>query len=150
MKKILSIVLCIVLCFVLFSCGEQGKKIETDASDIPVINNNDPYTFENIADLLTAIKKNLDQYENMQVSVKGFVLEIDEHITLTDVPGDGGVKHRHDANNSAKITIIMINEKKMTVLDEGDHVRISGTVKISDTEIYLDSCDYEMIKSIYE
>lgn len=150
MKKILSIVLCIVLCFVLFSCGEQGKKIETDASDIPVINNNDPYTFENIADLLTAIKKNLDQYENMQVSVKGIVLEIDEYITLTDVPGDGGVKHRYDANNSAKITIIMINEKEMTVLDEGDHVRISGTVKISDTEIYLDSCDYEMIKSIYE
>ena len=95
-------------------------------------------------------KKNLDQYENMQVSVKGFVLDIDEHITLTDVPGDGGVKHRYDAKNSAKITLIMMNEKKMTVLDEGDHVRISGTVKISDIEIYLDNCDYEMIQSVYE
>ena len=64
MKKILSIVLCIVLCFVLFSCGEQGKKIETDASDIPVINNNDPYTFEEIWAIVEKHKNGYGLCEN--------------------------------------------------------------------------------------
>ncbi len=149
-KTILSIVLCVVLCFSLFSCGEQGEKPETDTSDTPIINNNEPYTFDNVADLLTAIKKNLDQYENIQVSVKGSILKEDGYIILAAARGDGGAKFRADARRSANITITMLNDKITTVLDDGDYVKISGTVKISDTEIYLDNCDYEMIKSIYE
>lgn len=140
-KTILIIVLCVVLCFSLFSC----ERPETDTSDT-----NDPYTFDSVAGLLIAMKKNLDQYENMQVSVEGSILKKDGYIILTDARGDGGVAFRADALKSANITITMSNDQKTTILDDGDYVKISGIVKISDTEIYLDNCDYEMIKSIYE
>lgn len=36
------------------------------------------------------------------------------------------------------------------LLEDGDYVKITGTVKISETEIYLDICEYEMIDSIYD
>lgn len=36
------------------------------------------------------------------------------------------------------------------LLEDGDYVKISGTVTISDKEIYLDACEYEMIDSIYD
>ena len=49
-----------------------------------------------------------------------------------------------------KITICMSDDKKAVLLDTGDYVNVTGTVKISESEIYLDDCDYEMIKSIYE
>lgn len=150
MKKLLSIVLCVVLCFSLFSCKEQGQENKINTPDAQIINNNDPYSFEKVADLLTAIKKNLDQYENMQVSVKGSILKGDDYIILADARGDGGAKFSADARKSANITITMLNDKITTVLDNGDYVKISGTVKISDTGIYLDNCDYKMIESIYE
>ena len=149
-KTILNIVLCVILCFTLSACGGHGQKNETEASNTPIININDPYAFDSIANLLTAIKKNLQQYENIQVSVKGYILEINEQLTLTDVSGKGGAMNRYYAKKSANIKLFMLDHKTITVLDTGDYVRISGTVKISDTEIYLDSCDYEMIESIYE
>ena len=147
-KRILSIALCAILSFSLFSCGEQDNNVgETETVNI---DDNDPYTFDTVADLKSAIKKKPGQYENKQVSVEGSIVIKDNRVILSDAVGDGGAMFRADALRSPNITIIMINNKTVTLLDDGDYVKIYGTVKISDAEIYLDNCDYEMIKSIYE
>ncbi len=150
MKKIIvGLILCIVLSFSLFSCGNQNKDIVDDKPDTTITDNNDPYTFDNIANLISAVKRDLDKYENMQVSVKGSILKKDDQIMLSDARGDGGVQYRANAMRSANITVIVSNDKKATILDDGDYIKISGSVKISDTGIYLDNCDYEVIESVY-
>lgn len=149
-KRILSIVLCVILSFSLFSCSEQDKDNKNDETEITYIDDSDPYTFDTVADLKAAIKKNPEQYENKQVSVEGSIVFNDNRVILSDAVGNGGVTFRVDALRSPNITIIITNDKKVALLDDGDYVKIYGTVKISDVEIYLDNCDYEMIKSIYE
>lgn len=164
MKKILRIVLCIVLCFVLFSCGEQNKKIETDASDIPVINKDNVHKFDSIANFKSAVKKDAEKYENMQVSVKGSILKnngkiviienqlTEEQLTSINSGGEFSIRHSREKiiEQSIHMVVIIPNDKKVAILDDGDYVEIYGTVKISNTGIYLDSCDYEMIQSVYE
>lgn len=143
-KRILSIALCVILSFGLFSCGEHDNDNTTNIDD------NDPYTFDTVAELKSAIKKNPGQYEDKQVSVEGSIVTKENSIILSDAVGDGGAMFRADALRSPNITIIIANDKKVTLLDNGDYVKICGAVKISDDEIYLDNCDYEMIKSIYD
>ena len=53
-------------------------------------------------------------------------------------------------NQEVVIVDNLSNSKMCVLLDSGDYVKIIGTVKISETEIYLDSCQYEMIESIYD
>lgn len=143
-KRILSIALCVILSFSLFSCIEQDNNVgETETVNI---DDNDPYTFDTVAELKSAIKKNPGEYENKQVTVEGSIVKNDNQVILSDAVGDGGVMFRQNARKSPNITIIMIDDKKNTLLDDGDYVKIHGTVKISDVEIYLDNCDYEMIK----
>ena len=150
MKRVLIIALCVILIFCFVSCELIDNEVETETETTSVFDDNDPYTFETVADLLTAIKKNFEQYENMQVSVKGSILKKDDCLFLTQLRGDGGAMFQYEALRSTNITITTLNDKAATVLDNGDYVKIFGTVKISDTEIYLDNCEYEMIKSIYE
>ena len=147
-KRILSIALCVILSFSLFSCIEQDNNVgETETVNI---DDNDPYTFDTVAELKSAIKKNPGEYENKQVTVEGSIVKNDNQVILSDAVGDGGAMFRADALRSPNITIIITNEKNVTLLDNADYVKIHGTVKISDVEIYLDDCDYEMIKSVYE
>ena len=147
MKRILSILLCIVFCLGLSACN----RADTDPTEetTATTDDNDPNTFETVAKAKAAIKKEPSRYENNRITVKGSVLKRDNGIILSDARGDGGVMFRAEALRSPNITIIMSDEKLVALLESGDYVKITGTVKISDAEIYLDACEYEMIDSIY-
>lgn len=154
MKKYTVILLMIVLSAAVVFCASctnnRGNSNITETMREEQTDDGDPYTFNTVADLKAAIKKNPEQYENKQVSVEGSIVFNDNRVILSDAVGDGGVQFRLNALKSPNITIIMTSDKKATLLDDGDYVKIYGTVKISAVEIYLDNCDYEMIKSIYE
>ena len=164
MKKILSIVLCVVLCFSLFSCKEQGQENEINTPDAQIINTDNVHEFDSIANFKSAVKKDAEKYENMQVSVKGVILKnngkiviienklTEEQLAAINSGGEFNIRFNKEKiiEQSIHIAVIIPNDKKVAILDDGDYVKISGTVKISDTGIYLDNCDYEMIESIYE
>ena len=149
MKKILFFVLCLILSLSVMSCN-QAEIMETTSST--TTDDNDPYTFETVSAAKSAIKKDPSFYENNQIAVKGTILKRDNGIILSDYRGNGkgGAMFRVEALRSPNITIVMFDKKIEALLEDADYVKISGTVKISDTEIYLDICKYEMIESIYD
>ena len=151
MKRVLILVLCVILILCFVSCELIGDETETETETTSVIDDNDPYTFESVADLIIAIKKYPSQYEDKQITVKGLILKNTDGITLRDKLWDGdSLIDELNGKKSPQITILMSTETKITLLESGDRVKIIGTIKISDVEIYLDNCEYEMIKSIYE
>ena len=139
-KRILCIALCVILIFSFSSC----RQTEETADD------NDQYTFDTVADLKSAIKKDPSLYEDNKVTVKGSISKMGDGIILTDYSGDGGVMFQVEAKRHANITVIISEDKKVMLLDSGDYVEIIGTVKISDVDVYLDECDYKIITSIYD
>lgn len=147
-KRILCIALCVILIFSFSSCRKTDNKGTTETTE--TVDDNDPYTFNTVADLKSAIKKEPSLYEDNQVTVKGSISKMAGGIILTDAVGDGGAMFSANARTSPNITIIVPDDKKVTLLDSGDRVEIIGTVKISDVEIYLDACDYKIITSIYD
>lgn len=152
-KKFFCIAMCMVLVFGLSSCTEfcaEYSKNNEDTETSEYSDYNVPYTFDSVADLKSAIKKNPKQYENKQVSVEGSIYKTDDGTILTDAIGDGGVKFRTEATKRPNITIIISDDKILALLDSGDYVELNGTVRISDTGVFLDGCNYKMIKSIYE
>ena len=148
MKRILSILLCIVFCLGLSACS--GADTDPAEGTTATTDDNDPYTFETVAKAKAAIKKESSRYENNRITVKGSVLKRDNVIIISDARGDGGAMFRSEALRSPNITIVMADKKMGVLLENGDYVKITGTVKISETEIYLDICEYEMIDSIYD
>ena len=148
MKRILSILLCIVFCLGLSACN----RADTDPTEetTATTDDNDPNTFENVAKAKDAIKKAPSLYENNRITVKGSIVKRDDRIFLSSLRGDGGAMFRYEAMRSPNIAIVMADNKMGVLLENGDYVKITGTVKISDTEIYLDACEYEMIDSIYD
>ena len=153
-KRILSIALCVVLSFCLSSCDQISSLVgETDTitneTSAP-IDDNDPYTFETVAELKAAIKKYPSQYENAQITVKGTTLRKNGSLHLVNGHFGSGMRYELEMLQSPHITISMSDEKLTTLLENGDYVKIIGIVTISDVEVYLDNCNYEMIESIYE
>ena len=72
--------------------------------------------------------------------------------TSLNSDSDGFVKYHFQQNAKTKpnITIVTPRENMSSLLDDGDYVKIIGMVKISENEIYLDGCNYEMIESVYD
>lgn len=149
-KRILVVSLSFVLCLGLSSCDSvvESSIEETTAS----INNSNPYILDSVASLKAAIKRNLSMYENKRITITGTIVKRDSSIILSDIAPtkDNGGMFRFDALKMPNITIIFQDDKTTVLLDSGDYVKIFGTVKISNSEIYLDDCEYEIIKSIYD
>lgn len=150
MKRILSILLCLVFCLGLSACNraDTDPAEETTATTV----DNDPYTFGSVVKAKDAIKKDPALYENKQITVDGTVIWKEGSLTLSNYRCVGAFEgmQRYYAYRAPAITIVMSDKKMNTLLEDGDYVKITGTVKISDTEIYLDACEYEMIDSIYD
>lgn len=148
MKKVLSLILCVVL-GLSFSACDQTDTSATSVTTV-AIDDGDPYTFESVAEAKAAIKKEPLRYENSQITVKGSIVHKENSAILSNLRGSYGAMFRVEALRAPKITIIMSDKKLVTLLEDGDYVKIIGTVKISHEEIYLDGCEYEMIESIYD
>lgn len=145
MKKFLSIIFCIGIIFCLISCqGDNSQKIEeTETSSTST---NQTY----VQDLNLAIKKTPTEYNGKEVTVKGYCFtRLDGHDVkyLADVCVVGaGNRYKFDKDgNKSRIKILITDEVLLTVLDHGDYIELTGTVTISNGEIYLDDCTYTMI-----
>lgn len=148
MKRLMVLCLVVITVVLLVGCGETNN-ISNEASVNSLVDDGDPFTFEKVAELKSAIKKQPSQYEDKQVTVKGGIFEIQDYTALSNICGSG-VKFGLEALKQPYIKIVMSEEVKHSLLEEGDYVKIIGTVKITDDEIYLDNCTYEMIETVYE
>jgi hypothetical protein len=146
--RMLVIIVSLVLCLCLFSCHADNVEdtAENDSNESATSHNDD------VKNLLSDIKKDPSLYEDKQITVKGWVCKREDVIILADYNAVDGAMLRYELEGGKlpRITICMSADKKAVLLDTGDYVNVTGTVKISENEIYLDDCDYEMIKSIYE
>ena len=108
---------------------------------------NDTYTysFNNVNDLLSAIKTNPYEYNNKEVQVEGTLAKCDAILALVDInePLDSrGVMLRSQLKNNPNINIKIPDDLLYTIANHNDYMQISGTVKIANGEIYLNNCTY--------
>ena len=145
-KRILSFSLCVILSFSLFSCVEQDNNIgETETANM---DDNDPYTFSTVSELKNAIKKNPKHYNNKDITIQGTIMKVDSDTLLVDFSGSTlGAMERYEIkkDSSRYIAIVIPDDILSAVLETGDYIKLSGTVRISEGEIYLDNCEYTMI-----
>ena len=130
------------------------------------IANSDPanvkysYSFNSVFELMTAIKKNPSAYNNKQVKVVGTIYKqkvsgVESKILLdkNSFPSlsSSDIQHyiwKAESNEANTLIDIVIADTVMdTVLGTGDYIKLYGTVRISNGEIYLDKCSYDLILS---
>lgn len=104
------------------------------------------YSFNTVADLLAAIKADPYKYANKEVQVKGTLAKCEDILALVDISEPlssyYGVELRYQVKNNPSINIKITDDILYSVAEHNDHLQITGTVKISNGEIYLDNCTY--------
>lgn len=114
------------------------------------------FSFKTVQDLLAAIKKSPYKYIDKRVFVKGTLCKCEKSghlsaiLALVDtnepLPAYNGAELRYQLNINPSINITMVNDVSYTVIEHNDYLRISGIVKISNGEIYLDRCTYKLLQ----
>ena len=150
MKKFFAViaVIAILLCC-LSSCSSNEGTVD---SSIPSETVSDGVHFGTVSDLLTAIKHDPYNFIDKEIQVKGTLCKFESETLLfdylnTSVHPDGGIdryEFRSAARTNPNIGIIIPDEIMYTVVESGDYITASGTVKISDGKIYLDNCTYTL------
>lgn len=177
MKKhfisLLLAALCISLVFVFFSCESNDKPEETTEQEEITekypdeLIKSDPedmeydYFFENVNSLNTAIKKDVERYNNTKIKVIGTLCGGDHLIdytattstvvgweTYSDVAKRLTVARADRANGAIEIHIT--NDAQYAVAESGDYVKLYGTIKITRDEVSLTNCEYDFIATIDE
>ena len=109
------------------------------------------YSFSTVANLLAAIKANPYKYANQEIQVKGTLCKcegsgnVSSILALVDTaepPPTFGVALRYEVEHSPNINIKITDDILYSVAEHNDYLQITGTVKISNGEIYLDNCTY--------
>lgn len=138
MKRLLSIILCTVLIISFVSCN-SGDNTESNSVTIDPI-----ASFDTVEEFKIAVKKDPKLYKDKQVAVKGYANErnpihkevwLYDELLADDELYDGRVRIKVDITDSVLLDVV----------EDGDYIEIYGTVKISDGEIYLGNCTYNMI-----
>ena len=103
-------------------------------------------SFTSIEELKFAIKDNPAKYNGKRVSVKGYVNEstmYTKQVWLYDnLLADN---ERYDGR--IRIEVVITDELKLSVLEDGDCILLHGVVTIANNEISLNHCDYSIIPS---
>lgn len=132
----------------------KNKLISSDPNNVTYA-----YSFNSVEALMTAIKKNPTEYNNKQVKVVGTVIKTDHEGASYIVDDDGydfsSITSNYDVQYSvwkktqkeqgSIISVVITDDIQYTVVESGDYVKMYGTVKISNGEIYLANCEYSMI-----
>jgi hypothetical protein len=123
------------------------------------------YSFDSVSTLLSAIKKNPNEYVNKQVKVVGtayntktngvfetVLFDMSSSESFPDTPSsefeiENHVFLKRKRENGELITIEITDEVMLTVLESGDYIKLYGTVRVANGEIYLDWCSYDRISS---
>ena len=158
MKKLFAIIVVIAILLCLSSCSnknteESSSTNETTESITPSETTSDGVHFESVSNLLSSIKYDPYNYIDKDIQVCGTLCKFESNTLLFDRPPtsssgsntgslSAGVAFRSEAKTSPNIEIIIPDEILYTVIEDGDYITVSGTVKISDGKIYLDNCTY--------
>lgn len=119
-------------------------------------------SFNSVKELNAAIKKNPTYYNNKRIKVVGTIIKYDNEDgnsfdLETYIVDDNGsdfstyddfdfyIWMRYNRNSEGIIPIEITDDLQYTVVETGDYVKMYGTVKISNGEIYLTDCEYSMI-----
>ncbi|MBE6582330.1 MAG: hypothetical protein E7648_03600 [Ruminococcaceae bacterium] len=123
------------------------------------------YSFNSVLELMTAIKKNPSAYNNKQVKVIGtaikketngeretLLLDLSSGEVLPDTSSTSfdieyyiWLQRKEETGKIIDITIA--DDVFYAVLKTGDYIKLYGTVCISNGEIDLDKCSYDLILS---
>ena len=119
--------------------------------------NNSKYSFNSVEALLKAIKKDPTAYNNVQIKVVGSALKgtttSGQKALLFDLPSNSTLNSDFDYNywiwrlekesSHPQIYFTLTDNIQFTVLSSGDYIKVTGTVRIANNQIYLDNCSYE-------
>ena len=149
MKKFFAVLsaLALLLCCLSSCSNNQGS----DPTNTPPTTVSDGVHFGTVSDLLSAIKHDPYHYIDKEIQVKGTLckFESDNIAVLFDLSEaldvKDGVALRYAARKGPNIEITIPDEIMNTVIESGDYIAVTGAVKISDGEIYLDNCTYTFI-----
>lgn len=154
------IIACIVLTVLLFvttdllneaehELWETQKQMEEYKKELDAYNPTTTDTFANTEELMNAIKHNPSHYNGKVVVVEGIVKKTNDEISLANF------NDRYSSGSIGRLTspyirICILDTLQQSVVDYGDHIKLKGTVTISNGEIYLDNCTYTMIATSAE
>ena len=135
----------------------KDKLANTDPDDVSYSD-----SFTSVNSLLNAVQKNPNAYNNKQVKVVGtMVSDIvsvgNRLVAIFDMSYNETIPSLHSAegrywaenkyNSKKMIDIVFADDAPSALLNTKDYVKIYGTVRISNGEVYLSNCDYEVISS---
>ena len=111
------------------------------------------YEFDSVTALWEAVKKAPSAYTNQNIKVVATVYKDKQgDIVIVDINDenlgllDGSLKTLSFLSKNANIDVKIPN----AFVESGDYIKLYGTVKISNGEIYLDNCQYDMISTVSE
>ena len=153
MKKLFATIAVITILLCLSSCSnkiteESNSPNEITESTYPSETISDGVHFDSVSDLLFTIKHDPHNYIDKEIQVRGTLCKFESNTLLFDRPltsndkSNASVALRYEARTSPNIEIIIPDEILYTVIEDGDYITVSGTVKIADGKIYLDDCTY--------
>lgn len=144
----------------------EDKLLKSDPSGVKY-----DYYFESVEALLDAIKHDPDMYDGKKVKVVGTLhMSIDSEYDgrlvdfvadSTNLPpsedrltGDGlraRIELRKALNGAThKIYIDIYKDAQYAVAEDGDYVKIYGTITLDRDSIYIDDCEYDLIATLDE
>ena len=158
---LLSMALCLGSCFDMEEPREP-EKIESWDEELLKSDPEDAeyeYAFDNVTDLLSAIKHEPDKYNNSKIKVVGTINKYYDSISLVDFVATSWTvpeKYESDYNLNVQldsrdyISIIITNDAQYAVLEQADYVKVYGTVRLTRDAMYIDDCEYDLIASLDE
>lgn len=115
-------------------------------------------SFNSVAKLMEALKKDPSAYYNKKVKVLASVYKSensknDGTVTILDMSDE--LLYTNDRVSLmvalySSIEAHISNDMPYAVLATGDYVELYGTIKTSNDELYLDDCQYDMISTVAE
>ena len=144
----------------------DNKLLRTDPSGVTY-----DYYFRNVEVLLDKIKHDPDMYNNKRVKVVGTLqvsmnskydgLLVDFVADSTNIPPSEdtltgeGVTSRYEfrkalSSSNYSIGITISNDAQYAVAEDGDYVKVYGTIKLDRDSIYIDVYEYDLIATLDE
>ena len=176
MRKILTNIICIAICFSCILCLSSCRKDKTENTPAPSAKEeiwddklleSDPKGvayyeyFKTVGELLDAIKRNPDLYNNKEIKVIGTIYRDDNNMLLIDYSAVSGnmptgtslmdeYLFEQSLNTYNKIEILITSDAQYAVAENGDYVKIYGTIRLEREHIYIDNCRCDLIATLNE
>ena len=155
MKELFIATLVIALVMLCLSSCERSETTiergETTVEKSETTMEDNYYSFNTVADLLEAIKYDPYKYADKEIQVKGTFLKrerdnisalVDLSTTYTDDSDLSEFLIGYHYRNDPSIDVMITDDLLNTVAECWDYMTVSGIVRITNGNIYLDNCTY--------